>query len=84
MVEALQVTIINACENGIFKGVYIANSGVNVSLLQFTDDALFFGEWTRLNASNLINILRCFELGSGLNLTWIKVGFLGMGCRITM
>ena len=41
-------------------------------LLQFADDALFFREWTRLNASNLINILRCFELGPGLKVNLNK------------
>nr|GFA18716.1 putative RNA-directed DNA polymerase, eukaryota, reverse transcriptase zinc-binding domain protein [Tanacetum cinerariifolium] len=49
-----------------------SNSGLNVSLLQFAEDALFFGEWSRLNASNLINILRCFEMGSGLKVNMDK------------
>ncbi|GJZ61349.1 putative RNA-directed DNA polymerase, eukaryota, reverse transcriptase zinc-binding domain protein [Tanacetum coccineum] len=30
---------------GLFKEVSLAESGVNVSLLQYADDALFFGEW---------------------------------------
>ncbi|GKB00833.1 hypothetical protein Tco_0828877 [Tanacetum coccineum] len=45
VVEALQVTILNACDRGIFKGVCLSNSGKNISLLQCADDALFFGEW---------------------------------------
>ncbi|GKD75383.1 putative RNA-directed DNA polymerase, partial [Tanacetum coccineum] len=77
--EALQVTILKACELGLFKGVCLANSGNNISLLQFADDALFFGEWTRLNASNLINILRCFELGSGLKVNLDKSKLYGVG-----
>ncbi|GJT74421.1 RNA-directed DNA polymerase, eukaryota [Tanacetum coccineum] len=77
--EALQVTILKACELGLFKGVCLANSGNNISLLQFADDALFFREWTRLNASNLINILRCFELGSGLKVNLDKSKLYGVG-----
>ncbi|GKC59255.1 cysteine-rich receptor-like protein kinase, partial [Tanacetum coccineum] len=51
--EALLVTIINACDKGTFKGVCLANNGNNISQLQFADDALFFGEWSSLNASKL-------------------------------
>ncbi|GJY46405.1 putative RNA-directed DNA polymerase, eukaryota, reverse transcriptase zinc-binding domain protein [Tanacetum coccineum] len=40
--EALQVTILRACDRGIFKGVCLANSRNNISLLQFADDALFW------------------------------------------
>ncbi|GJZ69240.1 reverse transcriptase domain-containing protein [Tanacetum coccineum] len=34
VVEALQVTILNACDRGIFKGACLSNSGKNISLLQ--------------------------------------------------
>ncbi|GKC76086.1 cysteine-rich receptor-like protein kinase, partial [Tanacetum coccineum] len=40
--EALQVTIMEACNKGIYKGIFLEKSGTNVSLLQFADDALFF------------------------------------------
>ncbi|GJT42188.1 putative RNA-directed DNA polymerase [Tanacetum coccineum] len=76
--EALQVTILNACDKGIFKGTCLTNSGNNISLLQFADDTLFFGEWSSLNASNLINILRCFELGSGLKVNLDKSRIFGV------
>ncbi|GJX20869.1 putative RNA-directed DNA polymerase [Tanacetum coccineum] len=77
--EALQVTILNACDIGFYKGVRLSNSGLNVSLLQFADDALLFGEWSRLNASNLINILKCFEMGSGLKVNLDKSRIFGVG-----
>ncbi|GKA05381.1 RNA-directed DNA polymerase, eukaryota, reverse transcriptase zinc-binding domain protein, partial [Tanacetum coccineum] len=80
--EALQVTIFNACDIGIFKGLRLADSDNNISLLQFADDALFFGEWSRLNASSLIDILRWFELGLGLKVNLDKSRIFGVGVPV--
>nr|GEY05178.1 putative RNA-directed DNA polymerase, eukaryota, reverse transcriptase zinc-binding domain protein [Tanacetum cinerariifolium] len=55
--EALQVSILEACDNKLYKGIYLANYGANLCLLQYADDALFFGEWSRDNALYLIHIL---------------------------
>ncbi|GJX50702.1 hypothetical protein Tco_0277547 [Tanacetum coccineum] len=63
---------------GLFKGVYLAN-GANLSLLQYEDDALFFGDWSRLNAMHLIHILKCFELASGLKVNISKSKLIGVG-----
>lgn len=79
MVEALQVTILEACEKGFYKGLYLSESGTNVSLLQYADDAFFFGDWSRLNATNLIHILECFELASGLKINISKRRIIGIG-----
>ncbi|GKC78134.1 putative RNA-directed DNA polymerase, eukaryota, reverse transcriptase zinc-binding domain protein [Tanacetum coccineum] len=54
------------------QGVSLAESGVNVFLLQYADDALFFGKWSRLNAKNIMDILKCFEIGSGLKVNLAK------------
>ncbi|GKC89097.1 putative RNA-directed DNA polymerase [Tanacetum coccineum] len=81
--KALQVTILNACDRGLFTGVCLANSGKNISLLQFADDALFFGEWSSTNAYNLINILRCFEMGSGLKINLDKSCLFGVGIPVS-
>lgn len=54
-----------AC-NKFFKGVSLANNGANISLLQYANDALFFGDWSKLNDKNLILILKCVEEVSGL------------------
>ncbi|GKD02121.1 RNA-directed DNA polymerase, eukaryota [Tanacetum coccineum] len=80
--EALQVSILEACDNGIFKGIFLANSGANLSLLQYADDALFFGEWSRANALNLIHILRCFELASGLKVNIDKSRVIGVNVPV--
>ncbi|GJY33676.1 putative RNA-directed DNA polymerase, eukaryota, reverse transcriptase zinc-binding domain protein [Tanacetum coccineum] len=79
VVEALQIAILEACSKGFFKGVSLAEGGVNISLLQYADDALFFGEWSRLNAKNLILILKCFENASGLKINLSKSRLFGIG-----
>ncbi|GJZ72574.1 RNA-directed DNA polymerase, eukaryota [Tanacetum coccineum] len=77
--EALQISILEACDKGFYKGVYLAENKSNLSLLQYADDALFFGYWSRLNASNLIHILECFELASGLKVNIAKSRLLVVG-----
>ncbi|GKE31134.1 hypothetical protein Tco_1450456 [Tanacetum coccineum] len=80
--EALQVSILEACDNGLYKGIYLANNGANLSLLQYADDALFFGEWSRDNALCLIHILRCFELAFGLKVNLDKSKVFGVGVPV--
>ncbi|GJY06555.1 hypothetical protein Tco_0373609 [Tanacetum coccineum] len=67
---------------GIYKRVSIANSGANISLFQFAKDALFFGEWSRLNAKNLSFILHCFEAASGLKINLAKSRLFSIGVAI--
>ncbi|GKA73672.1 putative RNA-directed DNA polymerase, eukaryota, reverse transcriptase zinc-binding domain protein [Tanacetum coccineum] len=71
------------CNKGVFKGISLTESKVNVSLLQYADDALFFGEWSRSNAKNLIHILKCFEMGSGLKVNISKSRIIGVGVPAT-
>nr|GEZ57414.1 arginine repressor C-terminal-like domain-containing protein [Tanacetum cinerariifolium] len=80
--EALQIAIIEACNKGVFKGLSLAESKVNVSLLQYANDALFFGEWSRSNAKNLIHILKCFETGSDLKINLSKNRLIGDGVPV--
>ncbi|GJW39731.1 reverse transcriptase domain, reverse transcriptase zinc-binding domain protein [Tanacetum coccineum] len=80
--EALQVAILEACNKGMFKGISLSGEEPNLSLLQYADDALFFGEWSRLNASNLIHILKCFEGSSCLKVNISKSRIFGIGVCI--
>ncbi|GJU77678.1 reverse transcriptase domain, reverse transcriptase zinc-binding domain protein [Tanacetum coccineum] len=82
VVEALQISIIKACNKGIYKGVSLAESGDNLSLLQYADDDLFFRKWSRSNVNNLIHILRCFELALGLKVNLAKIRIFGVGVEI--
>lgn len=50
-----------------------------MSLLQYADDALFFGEWSRTNVKNLIDILKCFEKDSGLKVNISRSRVIGVG-----
>lgn len=65
--QALQVIVRDAWEKRVFKGLSLNRDRANISLLQYADDALFFGgEWSSLNVSNLLCILECFRKASGL------------------
>ncbi|GJZ63745.1 putative RNA-directed DNA polymerase, eukaryota, reverse transcriptase zinc-binding domain protein, partial [Tanacetum coccineum] len=79
VVEALQVTILEACRKRVYNEVSLEYSRTNISLLQYADDALFFGEWSRLNAYNLIRVLKCFEKALGLKDNIDKSRLYGVG-----
>ncbi|GKC26786.1 putative RNA-directed DNA polymerase [Tanacetum coccineum] len=72
-----------SCGKGLYKGVYLRNNGANLSLLQYADDALFFGDWSRLNVMHLIHILKFFELASGLKVNIAKSRLMGVGVSIS-
>ena len=68
-----------ACNKGIFRGLSLGDDGSNISLLQFADDALFFGEWSKSNVRHLIHILDCFHDVSGLKINLDKSRLFGIG-----
>ena len=76
--EALQVMTMEACNKGIFKGLTL-DDGQNISLLQYADDALFFGEWSVANARYLVRILNLFHDVSGLKINLVKSRIFGIG-----
>ncbi|GJR55966.1 RNA-directed DNA polymerase, eukaryota [Tanacetum coccineum] len=76
--EALQVLILEACNKGVFTGLFLDNDGSNVSFLQYADDALFFREWSYSNASNLIRILGYFQDTSRLCINLSKSRLYGI------
>ncbi|GJW79771.1 RNA-directed DNA polymerase, eukaryota, reverse transcriptase zinc-binding domain protein [Tanacetum coccineum] len=80
--EALEVMIIEACNKSILKGLSLGDDGSNISLLQFADDALFFGEWSKSNVRHLILILDCFHDVSGLKINLDKADNLGSGLSV--
>ncbi|GJU36754.1 retrovirus-related pol polyprotein from transposon TNT 1-94 [Tanacetum coccineum] len=76
-----------ACNKRIFKGLSL-DDGPNISLLQYADDALFFGEWSVASARNLMCILELFHDVSVSKLsdrlaTW-KINLLSIGGRLTL
>ncbi|KAL7603675.1 hypothetical protein Lser_V15G17787 [Lactuca serriola] len=64
--EGLHAAMETAKEKGIFKGIQLPHRDPVISHLQYADDVIFMGTWSLENAKNLIRILRCFELSSGL------------------
>nr|GEU49539.1 putative RNA-directed DNA polymerase, eukaryota, reverse transcriptase zinc-binding domain protein [Tanacetum cinerariifolium] len=78
-VETLQVTILKACNKNIFKGLSLAYDGANVSILQYTDNAIFFGKWSLRNAASLVKILKCLQDASGLKVNLAKSKIYGIG-----
>ncbi|GJV80887.1 putative RNA-directed DNA polymerase [Tanacetum coccineum] len=77
--EALNVSMLEACEKGLYKSIYLAENRSNLSFLQYADDTIFFGDWSRRNALNLFNILKCFEVASGLKVNIAKSRVIGLG-----
>ncbi|GJT26969.1 RNA-directed DNA polymerase, eukaryota, reverse transcriptase zinc-binding domain protein [Tanacetum coccineum] len=78
----LIVIILESCNKGIFKGLKLKDEETNLSLLQYADDALIFGEWLRRNVKNLISILNSFRDVSGLGVNLSKSSIFGVGVNI--
>ncbi|GJS95922.1 putative RNA-directed DNA polymerase, eukaryota, reverse transcriptase zinc-binding domain protein [Tanacetum coccineum] len=55
-VEALHISLKEAKAKNIFEGAKVGNNKVDVSHLQFMDDALIMGKWSLDNAKNLCRI----------------------------
>nr|GEW43585.1 hypothetical protein [Tanacetum cinerariifolium] len=72
-VEALNVILIDVKSKHLFRGTDVGKDKVNVSHLQFSDDALTIGEWSKKNINNLSRILTCFHLASGLKAFLLKL-----------
>ncbi|XP_071708379.1 uncharacterized protein [Rutidosis leptorrhynchoides] len=77
--EGLNILTKNAVEKGLFKGVKVGADKVMVSHLQYADDTIFIGEWSRLNICNLMKLLECFEKVLGLKVNYHKSSISGMG-----
>lgn len=77
--KALQVTMVDACNKGIFKGFSLGNNDLCIPLLQYADDALFFGDWSFSNIKALARILKCFQDASGLRVNFSKSKLYGVG-----
>ncbi|GKE26752.1 reverse transcriptase domain, reverse transcriptase zinc-binding domain protein [Tanacetum coccineum] len=70
--KGLNVIVNEAVENDIFRGVKVGTNNVTVSHLQYADDNIFFGEWSKENTKALMCVLKCFEEVSGLRVITTK------------
>ncbi|GJV42591.1 RNA-directed DNA polymerase, eukaryota [Tanacetum coccineum] len=78
VMESLHISVSRAVNDGVFKGLQIQGSAP-LSHLFYADDAVFIGEWSDDNLENLIRILNCFHLASGLKINVHKSQVLGVG-----
>ncbi|GKA98844.1 RNA-directed DNA polymerase, eukaryota [Tanacetum coccineum] len=78
VMESLHISVSRAVNDGVFKGLQIQGS-MSLSHLFYADDAVFIGEWSDDNLDNLIRILNCFHLASGLKINVNKSQVLGVG-----
>nr|GEZ37137.1 RNA-directed DNA polymerase, eukaryota [Tanacetum cinerariifolium] len=76
--ESLHLSVTRAVNEGIFKGLCITGSS-SLSHLFYADDAVFIEEWSIENLDNLLKILNCFHLASGLCINVNKSHVLGVG-----
>ncbi|XP_071704421.1 uncharacterized protein [Rutidosis leptorrhynchoides] len=78
--EELNILVKSALDKGLFKGIEVRDDKIHVSHLQYADDTIFMAEYSRSNARSLQNLLKCFELASGLKggsdsgskISWVK------------
>nr|GEW19517.1 cysteine-rich receptor-like protein kinase [Tanacetum cinerariifolium] len=59
--KGLDAIVSEAVSYGVLRGINVGVDQVLVSYLQYADDTIFFGEWDKSNAQNLMYTLNCFE-----------------------
>ncbi|GJT98489.1 RNA-directed DNA polymerase, eukaryota [Tanacetum coccineum] len=78
VMETLHISVSRAVHDGVFKGLQIHNLMV-LSHLFYADDVVFVGAWSDDRLANLVRILQCFQLASGLKINMQKSQVLGVG-----
>ena len=66
-VEGLTGLMREAVDKKLFNSFLVGKNKEPVSILQYADDTIFFGEATMENVKVIKTILGCFELASRLN-----------------
>ncbi|KAJ0680602.1 putative RNA-directed DNA polymerase [Helianthus annuus] len=79
VMEALSCMINCARENGSIKGIPTPNNGPILTHLFYADDAILVGEWSKIEVLNIVRILRCFHVCSGLKINLDKSNMYGVG-----
>jgi len=77
--EALTGLVREACSKNLFRGFKVGSNNVDISILQYADDTIFFGEASMENVRALKAILRSFELASSLKINFAKSSFGAIG-----
>ncbi|GKE14851.1 RNA-directed DNA polymerase, eukaryota [Tanacetum coccineum] len=83
IMESLHISFSRATNDGLFKGIHIDGS-MSISHLFYANDTIFIGEWSDSNMKNIVKILKCFFLASGLKINIQKSQVLGVGVPRTL
>ncbi|KAL4383150.1 hypothetical protein GQ457_15G021490 [Hibiscus cannabinus] len=76
--EALSALLRNATARGLFTRLFIGQSRVEVSHIQFADDLILFCGADETQIKNVVRLLKGFELAAGLKLNLKKSKLLGI------
>nr|GEX91304.1 RNA-directed DNA polymerase, eukaryota [Tanacetum cinerariifolium] len=83
VMESLHLSFVRAMNIRFYKGIQVGDrESLNVSHLFYADDAVFIGEWKKENLRNLVCILQCFYLASGLRTNIKKCSLVGVGALV--
>ncbi|GKV49313.1 hypothetical protein SLEP1_g56069 [Rubroshorea leprosula] len=77
IVEGLQGLVQRVIMEGMLHGIEIGKNGLSVSLLQFADDTVIMGRANVENIRTVKDILKWFELMSGLRINFSKSSIFG-------
>ncbi|XP_071712948.1 uncharacterized protein [Rutidosis leptorrhynchoides] len=77
--KALTSSLKRALSSGHLRGINVGNDNISVTHLQYADDTIFFGEWSKRNAKHISKLLKCFEKISGLKVNFQKSKLYGVG-----
>jgi len=77
--EALNGLVREAIGKNLYREFLEGSNNVNISILQYADDTIFFGEASMRNVKAIKAILRTFELVSGLKINFVKSSFGAFG-----
>ncbi|KAJ0497121.1 putative RNA-directed DNA polymerase [Helianthus annuus] len=79
VMEVLACMIDKGVEVGVLNGICSPAEGPTISHLLFADDAVIIGDWSKVNLENVVRILRCFRICSGLKINLSKCNLFGLG-----
>ncbi|GJV48321.1 RNA-directed DNA polymerase, eukaryota [Tanacetum coccineum] len=82
VMEALHMLIERAKTANLVHRIRLDMAGIVVSHLFYADDAIFLGEWSETNVNNIMLLLQCFFLASGLKINLGKCILMGVGANM--
>ncbi|GKA59431.1 putative RNA-directed DNA polymerase [Tanacetum coccineum] len=80
--EGLNIMMQEVLNRDLFEGIKIGSDEVCLTHLQYADDTIFIGKWNRNNIINLMKLLKCFQLVSGLKVNLNKSKLYGIGIEM--